>query len=147
MNRVKCQDRTTRELAWRVLTWVALSKRHLTTAELQHAVAITDDLDQDSLQDSLPNIEDMVSVCAGLITADQDMDEVRWIHKTVQDFFERTSWDWFPNGSHMVAQAFLTYLHTVEKDAKFDSWNSPFTTLKSTPRFSLSFFGTEQLPP
>jgi hypothetical protein len=56
-------------------------RRPLTTAELQYALAIKPgmvELDEDFL----PEIEDLVSICAGLVTADEEKGIIRWIHYT-----------------------------------------------------------------
>ena len=39
----------------------------------------------------------MVSVCAGLVTVDEESDIIRLVHYTTQEFFERTQNIWFPN--------------------------------------------------
>ena len=48
-------------------------------------------------QDNLPELENMVSVCAGLVTIDEDSNVIRLVHYTTQEYFERTQSHWFPN--------------------------------------------------
>jgi hypothetical protein len=48
-------------------------------------------------KDNFPEVEDMVSVCAGLVTVDNKRNIIRLVHYTTQEYFERT-WDtWHPN--------------------------------------------------
>jgi len=58
------------------------------------------------------------------------------------DVSDHTPLGWAVCGGNL---ALLNLL--LDKGAGVDVRNSQFTTLKSTPRISLSFFGTEQLPP
>lgn len=67
MKRINGQEEEYQTLATRVLSWVTHTKRPLTTAELQHACTVeigTAELDTDFI----PEIEDIVSACAGLDT-------------------------------------------------------------------------------
>jgi len=109
MKRIDGQEEDFRELAKQVLSWVTHAKRPLTTAELRYALAIRDgaaELDEDFL----PEIEDLVSVCAGLVTIDEPSDIIRSIHYTTQEYFERTWTLWIPNAQVDIARACLTYL-------------------------------------
>lgn len=96
MERIEGQVRDSQELAKQVLAWITCAKRPLTTSELQHALAVEygeSELDKENL----PEIEDMVSVCAGLVTVDEESDVIRLVHYTTQEYFERTWISWFPN--------------------------------------------------
>jgi hypothetical protein len=48
-------------------------------------------------EDNLPQVEDMISVCAGLVTVDEECRIIRFIHYTTQEYFERTRNRWFPD--------------------------------------------------
>lgn len=70
MDRIEGQIKDQEELAKQVLAWITCAKRPLTTLELQHALGVEvgkPELDEDNL----PEIEDIVSVCAGLVTVDK----------------------------------------------------------------------------
>ena len=41
-------------------------------------------------EDNLPEIEDMVSVCAGLVTIDEESNVIRLVHYITQEYFKRT---------------------------------------------------------
>jgi ankyrin repeat protein len=109
MERVKSQKAGFRELATRVLSWITCAKRPLTTQELQHALAgEPGELELD--RDNIPEIEDMVSVCAGLVTVDEESDIIRLVHYTTQEYFERTQISWFPNAQIDITTTCVTYL-------------------------------------
>jgi hypothetical protein len=49
------------------------------------------ELDETELDETnLPEIEDMISVCADLVTVDGESNIIRLVHYTTQEFFERT---------------------------------------------------------
>ena len=93
MERVNEQKEGFRLLANKVLSWITCAKRPLTTIELQHAIAV--EIDEAELdEDNLPGIEDMVTVCAGLVAIDTESDIIRLVHYTTQEYFERTQNRW-----------------------------------------------------
>jgi hypothetical protein len=92
-----------------VLSWITCAKRPLTALELQHALAIkvTDmQLDRNNIRD----IEDMVSVCAGLVTIDEESGIIRLVHYTTQEYFERTQSQWFPDAQTNITTICVSYL-------------------------------------
>lgn len=98
-----------RLLGRRVLAWIICAKRKLTTSELQHALAVEiGSTEFDS--DNLPEIEDMVSACAGLVTVDKESNIIRLVHYTAQEYFARTQQDWFPDAEADIAEVCVTYL-------------------------------------
>lgn len=52
----------------------------------------------------------MVSVCAGLVTVDEQSNIIRLVHYTTQDYFERTWTSWFPNAQTDITEICVTYL-------------------------------------
>ncbi|KAJ7080217.1 ankyrin repeat-containing domain protein [Mycena belliarum] len=72
IERILSQCSDDKELALRTLTWVAYTKRPLSVAELQEALAIepgATSLDTDNLLD----ISIVLAVCAGLVIVDEEM--------------------------------------------------------------------------
>jgi hypothetical protein len=70
-------------LAKTVLSWISYAQRPLTTGELCHALAVK--LDDEELDDNnIPDVGDIVSVCAGLVTADEESNVIRLVHHTTQ---------------------------------------------------------------
>jgi hypothetical protein len=89
MERINSQVKDQEELAKQVLLWIICAKRPLTTAELQHALAVETSESQLD-KDNLSEVEDIVSVCAGLVTIDEESDIIRLVHYTTQEYFEQT---------------------------------------------------------
>ncbi|KAK4224352.1 hypothetical protein QBC38DRAFT_502318 [Podospora fimiseda] len=83
------QNEDDRELAWKILTWIALANRPLSKSEIQHALAVfAGDRTFDEM--NVPDEELLTSVRAGLISIDAiDDTTVRLIHYTAQEYFER----------------------------------------------------------
>ena len=109
MKRIEGQVKDQEELAKQVLSWITCAMRPLTTSELRHALAVEvgqADLDKENL----PEIEDMVSVCAGLVTIDGESNIIRLVHYTTQEYFERTQKVWFPNAESEITTICVTYL-------------------------------------
>lgn len=70
MKRIMSQTLAARELAKQVLSWLTFTKRPLTTLELRYALAV--EVGQCKLdEENLPQIENIVAVCAGLVAVDQ----------------------------------------------------------------------------
>ncbi|CAG7937923.1 unnamed protein product [Penicillium salamii] len=109
MSRIENQDPDQVETAKEVLSWISCATRPLTPLELQHALAIEDD--QSFLdEDNIPDIEDLVSVCAGLVAFDEKSGVVRLVHYTMQDFFDRTKDSIFPDAHLRIATRCIIYL-------------------------------------
>ena len=116
MNRIESQGEGFRELAKKVLSWVINTKRTLSTAELQHALAV-EPRKRVLNTDFIPDVEIVGSVCAGLVTVDTQSDVVRLVHYTTQEYFERTSW--FPMAKNDITATCVTYLSFSIFDSGF----------------------------
>lgn len=109
MERIMGQKPGFRELAENVLLWITCARRHLTISELRHALAVelgTSELDTKNL----PEIEDMISVCAGLVTVDEESNIIRLVHYTTQEYFKRTQGTWFRDAETRITTTCLIYL-------------------------------------
>ncbi|KAJ6780196.1 hypothetical protein PWT90_04456 [Aphanocladium album] len=111
MERINGQEPSWKDLAIKVLSWIICSKRPLTESELQCALAVEiteTDLDPDCLHD----IKDMVSVCAGLVTVDDESGIIRLVHYTTQEYFEqrKKELDWLTNAHDNITEICATYL-------------------------------------
>jgi hypothetical protein len=92
-----------------VLSWITCAKRLITSSELRHALAV--ELDTSELdEENLPETGDIVSVCAGLVTVDEESGIIRLIHHTTQEYFERTWTSWFSNAPTYITKTCVTYL-------------------------------------
>jgi ankyrin repeat protein len=134
MQRIQSQESGFHELAKRVLSWITCARRPLTTLELQHALAVETG-DSELGNDNLQEIDEVISVCAGLVTIDEESDVVRLVHYTTQEYFERTQTSWFPNAQNDIAATCVTYL-------SFDAFEAGFcpTDEKFEERLRLNVF-------
>lgn len=115
MGRIEAQPKDRQDLAKQSLMWISCAKRQLKTLELRQALAIEiERLELD--EDNLPDFEDIVSVCAGLVTVDEESDIIRLVHYTTQEYFERTWVDWFPTASEDLGRACVTYLLLLQEE-------------------------------
>ena len=109
MDRINGQKEGFKLLAKNTLSWILCAKNPLTTTELQHALAV--EINEPELdEDNLPQVEDMVSVCAGLVTVDEESNIIRLVHYTTQEYFERTQSHWFPDVETNITMTCITYL-------------------------------------
>ena len=109
MERIESQIGDQNVLAKQVLQWITCTRRPLTTTELRHALAV--EIEDSELDDeNLPEIDDLLSACCGLVTVDKQSDIIRLVHHTAQEYFERTHTIWFPNAQTDIAETCVTYL-------------------------------------
>ncbi|KAH8665584.1 ankyrin repeat protein [Ilyonectria robusta] len=109
VERIDSQMTGFRLLGRKTLSWICCAKRPLTTYELQHALAVkTGDTELD--KDNLRGIEDVVSVCAGLVTVDEESNILRLVHHTAQKYFERAQKVWLQDAETEITTACVTYL-------------------------------------
>ena len=109
MERIKGQVKDQEELATQVLSWIICAKRPLSTSELQHALAVEVG-EPEFDKENLSQIEDVISVCAGLVTVDEESGIIRLVHYTTQEYFERTQKHWFPDAESDITTTCITYL-------------------------------------
>ncbi|UPX21049.1 uncharacterized protein EKO05_0011255 [Ascochyta rabiei] len=109
MERINGQTEEQAQFAREVLSWVTHAKRPLLALELCEALAMEDQVPALD-PDSVPCLDDILSVCAGLLVVDEGSNKIRLVHYTAQDYFDRTSKLWFPSAELMVATTCITYL-------------------------------------
>lgn len=81
MERINGQIKDQEELAKQVLAWITCATRPRTTIELQHA--LSNEAGESQLDKAnILEIKDMVSVCAGLVTIDEESGIIRLIYYT-----------------------------------------------------------------
>ena len=108
-----------------LLSWIICSKRQLIITELQHALAV--EVGEPELsKENLPQIEDMVSVCAGLVTVDEESNIIRLVHYTMQEYFELTQEKWFPNAITTITAICIAYLSYPIFDSEFCQTDAEF---------------------
>jgi len=92
MDRIYKQSKEDVDLALKVLSWITYAKEPLKAKALQHAVAIKPDMK--TLDDGdLTDIDDLISLCAGIVTIDPQSGIVRLVHYTTQGYLEKKLMD------------------------------------------------------
>ena len=105
MERISKQSEVDADLAQKVLRWITYSKEPLKAKALQHTVAIIPSIK--TLNDGdLTDVDDLVSVCAGIVTIDRESGIVRLVHYTTQIYLEEQLMDVKVD----IASGCLTYL-------------------------------------
>ena len=85
MARIRNQDQSDASLAEWMLGWTVFTRRPLTVRELQHALA-TNEGETEFSDEFLVDAEEIISVCRGLVSVDQQNDTVRLMHESLQDY-------------------------------------------------------------
>lgn len=109
MQRIKQQGGEKASLAIAILYWISYALRPLTVVELPQALSIQPgdiDLNEEGLHDE----ELIISVCLGLVTVDRESNNIRLMHYTTQEYFERTRQEEFLDAPRAIAKTCLTYL-------------------------------------
>lgn len=109
LQRIESQKLGCQQLAKSIMSWIVCAQKQLTTQELRYALAIEDESSELD-EDNLPDMCEVIAVCAGLVIVDEESDVVRLVHYTAQEFFERTTAVWAPLAEEMIAKSCLTYL-------------------------------------
>jgi ankyrin repeat protein len=109
MVRIESQIADSQELAKQALSWITCATRPLTSTELRYALAV--EINSPEFDDqNLTEIADILNVCAGLVTVEENSDIVRLIHYTTQEYFERTWHSWFDSAENDITETCITYL-------------------------------------
>jgi ankyrin repeat protein len=109
MQRIESQVPDQVELAKQVLAWIVHAKSQITADELQEALGVEPDEEYFD-RDNCPDVDDMVSACAGLVRIDEGTNTIQLVHYTTQEYFERTRHNWFPYAEAMIATTCMAYL-------------------------------------
>ncbi|KAJ7152700.1 ankyrin repeat-containing domain protein [Mycena crocata] len=126
MERIDRQNIDDRNIARRILTWVANAKRPLSFVELQEALAVElNDVAFDT--DNILDVDIILSVCAGLVIVDQSnqVDHVaRLVHYTAQQYLDSIQHSHFPDAQVQITATCMTYL-SFEIFANLANWSRP----------------------
>ncbi|KAJ7595121.1 hypothetical protein C8J56DRAFT_822328, partial [Mycena floridula] len=111
MLRVREQSKLESDLAFRVFLWLTYTKALLTVGQLEHALAVTADMNEMEVA-AIVDVDILTSLCAGLvIVEDQKSDSiVRLVHYTTQEYFQGQGTDLFPDAHVVMSTTCLTYL-------------------------------------
>lgn len=112
MHRITSQPPAKKTTAMKTLSWIYHAKRQLSIEELVHALAIESD-------EPIPAYEDVISdkavldMCAGLVLIDAENNTARFVHHTLQEYFDSTYESWFIGARLDITKACLTYLRLL----------------------------------
>ncbi|KID86739.1 Nucleoside phosphorylase domain protein [Metarhizium guizhouense ARSEF 977] len=106
---IENQDQNSVSLAKRILAWTIYAKRSFSVEELRHVLAVRAGSKQFN-PDYMPCATDLLSVCAGLVTDNNESGIIRLIHYTTLEFFRQTERDWLRDMQADLAKTCLTYL-------------------------------------
>ncbi|GLA85113.1 hypothetical protein AtubIFM56815_009340 [Aspergillus tubingensis] len=109
LKRISLQSSFSQDLAKRVLGWLTFSARPVSALELQHAIAV--EIGEPEFDEmNVTDIEEIVSVCCGLVTIDENNNMAKLVHLTAQEYLERTREAWFPTVHEYLTNTCLTYV-------------------------------------
>ncbi|KAF7157299.1 hypothetical protein CNMCM5623_001422 [Aspergillus felis] len=122
MKQIQQQIGDRAELARRALAWLTFAERTLTLTELQHALAVV--VGESSFdEESLPDVEEIISACSGLITYNEENHIIRLVHYTTQEYLEKTWTSWFPNAHCAIGEVCVTYIcYDDFETGRSESW-------------------------
>ncbi|PHH75993.1 hypothetical protein CDD80_1894 [Ophiocordyceps camponoti-rufipedis] len=109
MERIEQQSEDRRKLARQVLLWIIYAKWPLTTMELQHALTLEPG-DRELDEENIPEVQDLVAVCVGLVNVQDGDHVIRLVHYTVQEYVERTWHALLPKANSIIVHVCLSYL-------------------------------------
>ncbi|KAK8022034.1 hypothetical protein PG993_012801 [Apiospora rasikravindrae] len=113
MTRITGQLANHAQRATQVLGWIIHAERPLTKLELQHALGV--ELGRRRMDpERLPETSHLVSVCAGLVTTDEESGIIRLVHYTAQEYFVSTKEHWFPGFQGTILATCISYLSFEE---------------------------------
>ncbi|KAJ7574693.1 Pfs, NACHT and ankyrin domain protein [Mycena floridula] len=148
MARIRSQGDAEYELACQIFYWLAYAKQPLSIKQLQHAVAVSDDMKEMDF-DAIVDVDVLTGVCAGLVVIREDNSYsfshntnaqiAQLVHYTTQEYFQLRQQYWFPNIHSSMAITCLTYL-------SFNTFNSTgiSTDTSNHPlyRYATKYWGT-----
>jgi ankyrin repeat protein len=113
MTRIQNQDGRKAQRAEQVLSWICFAARPMTVDELRYALAVeVGDTQID--EEAVPDGNHLVSVCAGLVTIDNDSNVIRFVHYTTQEYFDRIKNVQYSEAPAQIAMTCITYLSLDE---------------------------------
>ncbi|KAH8655488.1 hypothetical protein BX600DRAFT_515307 [Xylariales sp. PMI_506] len=114
MRRIQSQGEDTFEIAKTTFLLLTHARCPLLAAELCDALGTEPQLHSYDTN-NVPDIEDILSLCAGLVIRQNETNIVQLVHRSTQEYFEATSSQWFPHGELDMRNICLIYLDSVAK--------------------------------
>ncbi|KAI9686290.1 MAG: hypothetical protein M1822_003946 [Bathelium mastoideum] len=130
IQRIEEQLGEDRLLARRAICWISHAERLLTARELCCALAIKPGDKALDISNSY-EADDIISVCAGLVTVDMETSLFRFAHLSTREYLERIRLEWDPIAQEEIAMGCLTYL-------SFDAFKSGSSPSDESFEYKLS---------
>ncbi|GIJ89202.1 hypothetical protein Asppvi_008132 [Aspergillus pseudoviridinutans] len=108
IDKIKRQAEGARNLAQRILEWLSCARAPLKLSELKQA--LVSEFTAMEEKEAVPAAEDIVSVCAGLVTVDIEADTVSFLHRIIHEHFEQNWRLYFPNAEDNLTRVCITHL-------------------------------------
>jgi hypothetical protein len=109
MERILEQGKGPSVMAKKILAWILCAHRPLSTLELLHALAVEPG-DTEIDEENILETKQLLNICAGLVTIDEQSDNVRFIHYTTQEYLQRNQETWLPDAKIEIARSCTAYL-------------------------------------
>ena len=118
LRRIQEQRPGFQQLAMGALAWITHAKRPLRTVELQVALAI--EIGEPGLdRDNIEKMERIISVCAGLVTIQEESEIVEFVHYTTQEYMQRKQKHLLADAESTITKSCVTYLSFNVFDSGF----------------------------
>jgi ankyrin repeat protein len=109
MKRISAQGKGSSEMAKRILAWILCARHPLSILELLHALAVEPG-DTEIDEDNILETGQLLTMCAGLVTVDEQSNNVRFVHYTTQEYLQRNQETWLPDAKIGIARSCIAYL-------------------------------------
>ncbi|PTB48044.1 hypothetical protein M431DRAFT_535830 [Trichoderma harzianum CBS 226.95] len=123
--RIGFQGPESERIAVQTLLVLTCARRPLSPQELSHALSIDEDSEAFD-EDMVPDIDDLIAVCTGLVVSDDTSKIVHLVHRSAAEYFERTRSRWFPRASEKMALLCLRYIRIAEAKPGETRKEAPF---------------------
>ncbi|KXH65063.1 hypothetical protein CSAL01_03959 [Colletotrichum salicis] len=109
MTKIENQNKLHKDLAKKVISWITHTNRPLEAVELQQALAV--DLEDSKLDlKNIPDVNMMLSVCAGLVITEKNGRIITLVHYTAYEYFQRRKVQCFREGHGYMTSTCIKYL-------------------------------------
>jgi ankyrin repeat protein len=109
INRIKQQLPHRAALASQILMWLTHARKEFTVTELQHAL-VAQSLQQGVGSPDLLDGDELLAMCAGLVTVDRSRDVVRLAHHSAREYLKLRSGELLPSTEKDIARTCLACL-------------------------------------
>lgn len=118
MERIQRQKGDLPRDAMLILSWVVYARKQLTVPQLQEALGV--EIGKSTLdKDNIPSIGHITKACDPLIVIDKEMNVVRLVHYTAQEYFKKSKLRWLKDAEVDITKICITYLSFETFDSGF----------------------------